>query len=113
MVRVLGRGGFCPKERRQAEGLVALHREMEVGYCKLVTISTDNVTETNERFGFGSTHGRARRWLQWASGTAPKSARCWNAAANRVAVHDPPRPLRSKPHVPRAGGGRPVGDFPN
>ena len=38
----------CPKDRRQAEGLVQLHREMEVGYCRLVTISTDNLLETNE-----------------------------------------------------------------
>ena len=48
MVLVLSRGGFCPKDRRQAEGLVELHREMEVGYCRLVTISTDNLLETNE-----------------------------------------------------------------
>ena len=48
MVVVLSRGGFCPKDRRQAEGLVQLHRELEVSYCRLVTISTDNITETNE-----------------------------------------------------------------
>ena len=42
MVLVLSRGGFCPKDRRQAEGLVELYREIEVGYCRLVTISTDN-----------------------------------------------------------------------
>ena len=48
MILVLSRGGFCPKDRRQAEGLVELHREMEVGYCRLVTISTDNLLETNE-----------------------------------------------------------------
>jgi AhpC/TSA family len=48
MVLVLSRGAFCPKDRRQAEGLVALHREMEVAYTRLVTISTDNLTETNE-----------------------------------------------------------------
>jgi peroxiredoxin len=48
MVLVLSRGGFCPKDRRQAEGLVELHRELEVGHCRLVTISTDNLTETNE-----------------------------------------------------------------
>jgi peroxiredoxin len=48
MIVVLSRGGFCPKDRRQHEGLVRLHREMEVGYCKLVTISTDNLLETNE-----------------------------------------------------------------
>jgi peroxiredoxin len=48
MVLVLGRGGFCPKDRREAEGLVQLHRELEVGYCRLVTITTDNITQTNE-----------------------------------------------------------------
>src|SRR5260370_15513933 len=55
MVLVLSRGGFCPKDRRQHEGLVQLHRELEVAYCRLVTISTDNITETNEfRTGAGS-----------------------------------------------------------
>ena len=55
MVVVLGRGGFCPKDRRQAEGLVQLHREIEVGYCRLVTISTDTLMETNEfRSGIGA-----------------------------------------------------------
>src|SRR5580692_12393508 len=55
MVLVLSRGGFCPKDRRQAEGLVELHRELEVAYCRLVTISTDNITETNEyRSGVGA-----------------------------------------------------------
>ena len=55
MVLVLSRGGYCPKERRQAEGLVHLHRELEVGYCRLVTISTDNILETNEyRSGVGA-----------------------------------------------------------
>jgi peroxiredoxin len=48
MILVLSRGGFCPKDRRQAEGLVELHRELEVAYCRLVTISTDNITETSE-----------------------------------------------------------------
>jgi len=55
MVLVLSRGGFCPKDRRQAEALVALHRELEVAYCRLVTISTDNITQTNEyRSGVGA-----------------------------------------------------------
>jgi peroxiredoxin len=55
MILVLSRGGFCPKERRQAESLLALHREIEVGYCRLVTISTDNLTETSEfRTGVGA-----------------------------------------------------------
>jgi peroxiredoxin len=55
MVLMLSRGMFCPKDRRQLEGLVQLHREMEVGYCRLVTISTDNLLETNEsRSGAGA-----------------------------------------------------------
>ena len=55
MVLVLSRGSFCPKDRRQHEGLFQLHRELEVGYCRLVTISTDNITETNEfRTGVGA-----------------------------------------------------------
>lgn len=55
LVVVLSRGGFCPKDRRQHEGLVQLHREMQVGYCRLVTISTDNLLATNEfRTGVGA-----------------------------------------------------------
>ena len=48
MILMLSRGGYCPKDRRQLEGLLGLHREMEVGYCRLVTITTDNLLETNE-----------------------------------------------------------------
>ena len=48
LVLVLSRGGYCPKERRQHEGLLQLHREMQVGYCRLVTVSTDNLLETSE-----------------------------------------------------------------
>src|SRR3954447_12825717 len=55
LVLVLSRGGFCPKERRQHEGLLQLHREMQVGYCGLVTISTDSLFETREfRAGVGA-----------------------------------------------------------
>lgn len=55
LVVVLARGGFCPKDRRQHEGLLQLHHEMQVGYCRLVTISTDNLLATNEfRSGVGA-----------------------------------------------------------
>jgi peroxiredoxin len=55
LVLVLSRGGFCPKDRRQHEGLLQLHPEMLVGYCRLVTISTDNLLETSEfRSGVGA-----------------------------------------------------------
>ena len=40
---------------RQTEGLVQLYREKEVGYSRLVTISTDNRLTTNEyRTGVGA-----------------------------------------------------------
>ena len=68
MVLVLSRGGFCPKDHRQAEGHVELDREIEVGYCRLVTISTDNITETNEYRGGVGAHwpflSDARRIVQ-------------------------------------------------
>jgi peroxiredoxin len=48
LVLMLTRGAYCPKDRRQLEGLVQFHREIEVGYCRLVTISTDNLLELNE-----------------------------------------------------------------
>src|SRR3984893_13083067 len=55
MILVLSRGGYCPKDQRQAQGLVQLYREMEVGYCRLVTISTDNMLATNDcRSGVGA-----------------------------------------------------------
>ena len=56
MVVMLSRGSFCPKDRRQLEGLLQLHREMEVGYCRLVTISTDNLLDTNELRAGGGAH---------------------------------------------------------
>ena len=55
VVLVLARGGYCPRDRRQHEGLLQIHREAEVGYCRVVTISTDNLFETNEfRTGVGA-----------------------------------------------------------
>jgi peroxiredoxin len=55
VVLVLARGGYCPRDRRQHDGLLQLHREAEVGYCRIVTISTDNLFETNEfRTGVGA-----------------------------------------------------------
>jgi peroxiredoxin len=77
MVLVLGRGGYCPKDRRQAEGLLQLHREMEVGYCRMVTITTDSIIQTNEyRSGVGAhwpflsdTHGVSCRRISISPST--------------------------------------------
>lgn len=55
LVLLLSRGGYCPRERRQHDGLVQLQRETDIGYCRLVTISTDKLAETNEfRAGVGA-----------------------------------------------------------
>jgi peroxiredoxin len=55
LILILSRGAFCPKDRRQLEGLLQLHRETEVGYCRLATITTDNLLEINElRSGVGA-----------------------------------------------------------
>ena len=55
MILVLSRGQFCPKDRRQLQNLVELHPELNVGYTRIVTISTDNLLETNEfRDGLGA-----------------------------------------------------------
>jgi len=48
MIVVLSRGHFCPKDRRQLRNLAELYPEMKVAYTKIVTISTDSLTETNE-----------------------------------------------------------------
>ena len=47
-ILVLSRGHYCPKDRRQLRNLVELYPEIRVAYTKVVTISTDNLLETNE-----------------------------------------------------------------
>ena len=55
MILVLSRGHFCPKDRRQLRNLVDFYPEIKVGYTRIVTISTDNLLETNEfRDGLGA-----------------------------------------------------------
>ena len=55
IIVVLSRGGFCPKDRRQHEELRMLHRKMEVGYCRMVTITTDTLLDCREfRSGVGA-----------------------------------------------------------
>jgi peroxiredoxin len=48
MILVLSRGHFCPKDRRQLRNYVDFYPELKVGYTRIVTISTDNLVETNE-----------------------------------------------------------------
>jgi hypothetical protein len=57
---------------------VQLHRELEVGYCRLVTISTDNITETNEyRTGVGA------HWLD------ARCRRIWTLRSTPMPAHNP------------------------
>jgi peroxiredoxin len=45
---MLARGGFCPKEDLQHQWLAAMQAEIKVGYCRLITISTDTLLESLE-----------------------------------------------------------------
>ena len=91
MILVLGRGGYCPRDRRQAEGLLQLHREMEVGYCRLVTISTDNMLVTNEyRDGVGA-HWTVfiRSWAKSSKGLGHCRVHGPRAQSDDPACHRP------------------------
>jgi hypothetical protein len=46
---VLSRGCFYPKDHRQAELLVELHGEIEVGYCRLEQARIVTPPTTNEQ----------------------------------------------------------------
>jgi peroxiredoxin len=71
MILVLSRGGFCPKDRRQSELLVQFHREIEVAYTRLVTFSTDNLTETSEyRTAVGRTGHFSPTRAAWSKKTS-------------------------------------------
>ncbi len=123
MILVLGRGGFCPKDRRQAEGLVQLHREMEVGYCRLVTISTDNLLETNENrtavdahWPFLSDAGRtvlkgSRHRRVHGSGAQSDDPAHHRARARADRIQDLQRILVLRPSDDRGASARPAGRF--
>ena len=48
MILLLARGGYCPKDHQQQLELVANYPKIAVAYTQIVTISTDNLIETNE-----------------------------------------------------------------
>lgn len=45
---VLARGGYCPKENWQHRWMAAMQEEIVIGYCRLVTLSTDSVLASKE-----------------------------------------------------------------
>ncbi len=55
MILLLSRGHFCPKDRQQLLELAAFSTKIDVGYTRLVTITTDTLLEVNElRSGVGA-----------------------------------------------------------
>jgi peroxiredoxin len=48
MILLLSRGHYCPKDARQHLELAAFYPQIAVAYTQIVTISTDNILETNE-----------------------------------------------------------------
>ena len=48
MILILARGSFCPKDHQQHLELAANYSKIAVAYTAVVTISTDNIIETNE-----------------------------------------------------------------
>lgn len=55
MILILSRGHYCPKDHQQHLELAAFYPKIAVAYTSIVTISTDNILETNEfRFAVGA-----------------------------------------------------------
>ena len=48
MILILSRGQYCPKDHQQLTKLVEFYPEIGVAYTRIVTLSTDNLYETNE-----------------------------------------------------------------
>src|SRR5690242_11212272 len=48
MILILSRGHYCPKDHQQHLALAEFYPKIAVSYTKIVTISTDNILETNE-----------------------------------------------------------------
>src|SRR5438093_6701057 len=62
MILILSRGHYCPKDHQQHLELAAFFPKIAVAYTKIVTISTDNILETNEfRDAVGAQRSEERR----------------------------------------------------
>src|ERR1700730_1580973 len=57
MILILSRGHYCPKDHQQHLEMAAFYLKINVAYTKIVTISTDNILETN-----GFCDGIASQW---------------------------------------------------
>ena len=55
MILTLNRGFYCPKDRMQLLELALFSKQCAVGYTRLVTITTDNLLQSNDlRLGVGA-----------------------------------------------------------
>jgi peroxiredoxin len=55
MILTLNRGFYCPKDRMQLLELARFSKQCAVGYTRLVTITTDNLLQSNDlRLGVGA-----------------------------------------------------------
>lgn len=55
MVLMLGRGVYCPKDRQQLHQLVKFQDQANVGFARIVTITTDSLILSNDlRLGVGA-----------------------------------------------------------
>jgi peroxiredoxin len=82
MILVLSRGSYCPKDHQQHQELAANYPKIAVAYTQIVTITTDNILETNEfryqvgaQWTFLSDAGRHGRGCADAPADQDESAR--------------------------------------
>ena len=55
MILMLGRGIYCPKDRQQLHELVRFQSQCDVGFVRIVTITTDSFVLSNDlRLGVGA-----------------------------------------------------------
>ena len=98
MILVLSRGGYCPKDHQQHLELAAFDPRSHVAYTQIVTISTDNILETNEFRDVG------RRAVDVPLRRRPQGAE----GPRHPGVHRPaPRPDDPAHARARAGPGHP------
>jgi hypothetical protein len=75
MILTLNRGFYCPKDRMQLLELARFSKQCAVGYTRLVTITTDNLLQSNElRLGVGGhscTIRSASSRRTWTSPSTP------------------------------------------
>lgn len=45
---MLARGGYCPKEDLQHQWIAGMQAQIRIGYCRIITISTDTPLESLE-----------------------------------------------------------------